>query len=309
MISSYWKSANFGDKKLAGFFDNSPLVLEEKYDGSQISFGVISGKLYVRSRNKILDPSNPEKLFAKSVDHILSIQDKLPEDVVFRGEAITSSRHNALTYSSAPPGYVVVFNADYLDGTSEFGFEIEDMVKMLGMHPVRTLDVFPEPVSVEEVYEKMSEYSEMESDLGGTKMEGVVAKRMGTPLFYYDRPLFCKLVRQEFKELNKKVWGETNPTKSDVISLAVDSICTEARFNKAVQHLKESGNYKGEHADIGPLIKLLHQDIEEEDQEEIKERMWKWALPHIKRMAGARIPKWYKEKLAAEFISGGERDS
>lgn len=303
MIGSYWKSANFGDSKLDGFFSGSALTVEEKIDGSQFSFGIIDNQLYCRSRNKVLELSNPEKMFAPAVEHVVSIQDRLPEGVIFRGEAVTSKRHNTLEYSRIPNGSIVVFNADDTNNMSTlFIDEIKEMVELLGMEAVDTLDFIEIPDNIASIKVQLEEFLTRESMLGGVQMEGVVVKRLQNPLYFYDKPLFCKLVRQSFKELNKLVWSGTNPKSGDVLQSAVDAVCTEARFNKTVQHLKEQGNWDGSAKDIGPLMKLLQQDIEEEDSEYLKNKLWKWALPQIKRMAGARMPQWYKDKLMKDFI-------
>lgn len=305
MIGSYWKSANFGDSKLDGFFSGSALTVEEKIDGSQFSFGIIDNQLYCRSRNKVLELSNPEKMFAPAVEHVVSIQDRLPEGVIFRGEAVTSKRHNALEYSRIPNGSIVVFNADDTNNMSTlFIDEIKEMVELLGMEAVETLDFIEIPSDIVKIKTRLEEFLTRESMLGGVQMEGVVVKRLQSPLYFYDKPLFCKLVRQSFKELNKLAWSGANPKSGDVLQLAVDAVCTEARFNKTVQHLKEQGDWDGSAKDIEPLMKLLQRDIEEEDSEYLKEKLWKWALPQIKRMAGARIPQWYKDKLMKDYING-----
>lgn len=300
MISSYWKSVNVGDPKLAGFFTGSPMVLEEKLDGSQLSFGKINGVLCARSRNKQLDVDNPEKLFARAIEHIKTLD--LPDNVIFRGEAITSNRHNTLVYSKMPPGFVVIFNAD-----SPITGETLDHIKLadeLGFMHATQLAHLDGNDTVEAVINTMELFLDKESALGGAKLEGVVCKRLSDPKYFMNRPIFAKLVSQEFREKHKLVWKGTNPGNADILHQIIDALATDARFIKSVQHMAERGELDRSLKDIGPLIKEVGSDCIEEEEEWIKDRLWSWAKDKVRRGIGSRVPSWYKEYLVKEFVNG-----
>jgi hypothetical protein len=66
---------------------------------------------------------------------------------------------------------------------------------------------------------------------------------------------------------------------------------------KAVHHLKEAGKLEESVRDIGIILKEIPNDIEKECLEEIKEHLWLWAWPHLRRMVSRGFPEWYKEEL------------
>ena len=76
---------------------------------------------------------------------------------------------------------------------------------------------------------------------------------------------------------------------------------------KAVQHLREAGKIEDSPKDIGKLIIEVQKDLGQEEKEEIKTLLWKWAWPHISRMATRGVAEWYKEQLLAkQFENEGD---
>jgi hypothetical protein len=73
---------------------------------------------------------------------------------------------------------------------------------------------------------------------------------------------------------------------------------TPARWNKAVQHLREEGKLTQTPKDIGPLIKEVQRDVFAECTEDIKEALFKWAQGQISRGVIAGLPEFYKQELA-----------
>jgi hypothetical protein len=79
---------------------------------------------------------------------------------------------------------------------------------------------------------------------------------------------------------------------------------TPARWDKAVQHLRDAGTLEGSLRDIGYLIKEVGNDIFKECEDEILEDLKEWVMPHMRRLVIRGLPEWYKEKLAkAQFES------
>lgn len=90
----------------------------------------------------------------------------------------------------------------------------------------------------------------------------------------------------------------------DVIEFMVGIYRNEARWEKAVQHLRDAGKLQGAPQDIGPLIKEFQTDLMEECAAEIKEKLYEYALPKILRGASAGLPEFYKAKLAKQQFEG-----
>jgi protein required for attachment to host cells len=134
------------------------------------------------------------------------------------------------------------------------------------------------------------------SILGGQKIEGVVVKNYHR--FGQDKKvLMGKYVSEAFKEVHSASWKESNPSVKDVIQTLIMSLKTPARWNKAIQHLRENGTLTDSPRDIGELIKEVHHDIKKECEDEIKDKLYRYALPSIMRGVVSGLPEWYKEEL------------
>ena len=73
---------------------------------------------------------------------------------------------------------------------------------------------------------------------------------------------------------------------------------TEARWHKAVQHLREVGKLEESPRDIGMLIAEVKQDILTEETDFIKDKLYEWAKDRVTRAAVHGLPEWYKKMLA-----------
>ena len=144
-----------------------------------------------------------------------------------------------------------------------------------------------------------------DSVLGGQSIEGVVLKPMGYDVFGKDgKALMAKYVSEKFKERHGSEWKKANPGKQDVVRAIIDQLKTEARWEKAIQHLRDAGELQGAPQDIGPLLKELNRDMLEEEQEFIETMLSKWAMPQIRRGLAAGFAEWYKERLAKQQFEG-----
>jgi hypothetical protein len=76
-----------------------------------------------------------------------------------------------------------------------------------------------------------------------------------------------------------------------------DKMNSWTRYRKAVQHLAEEGHIKNEPHDIGGIIKEVGDDILKDSKDEIKEMLFQWAWPWIKRSTTKDIPSWYKKYI------------
>ncbi len=295
-INSYPKIYNLGHKAIAEILDG-PVLVEEKVDGSQFSFGIVDGELQCRSRKQQIILDAPPNLFADGVAAVQNVEHLLTPGWVYRGEYMQKPKHNAISYGRIPKNHIVIFDIcdgleSYLDVTNKaaeaerLGFEV---VPVFFGGRVETM-------------EQLIELLQTTSFLGEKKIEGVVLKR-------YDRftidgkAMMGKFVSEEFKERNSKEWKKSNPGMADVVQLLIAELKTEARWQKAVQHLRDDGVLVDEPKDIGGLMKAVGQDVREEEVEHIKERLFKYAWPKIQRGVTGGLPQWYKEELAkAAFV-------
>lgn len=145
--------------------------------------------------------------------------------------------------------------------------------------------------------QKLKHLLELESELGGETVEGIVVKNYTQTVFVADQvfPSLGKFVREQFKERHKAEWGQKEGKGKWQIFL--ESFRTEARFRKAVQHLAEKGELFYSPSDIGRLLVELKKDIIEEEKEAIKEDLYAFFVDEILRKATAGFPEWYKEQL------------
>lgn len=291
MLSSYPSVFNLGHAAVATIFHDT-VSLSEKIDGSQFSFGVDENGLHMRSRGSVIDAGHPPKLFAKSVEHVLSVAHLLVTGYTYRGEALTSLRHNAITYGREPTGNIVLFDVE--DGPQYFlqPEKLAYIASLLGVDyaPQFFHGVVKDPSMLEDLLKR-------ESILGGEfGIEGVVIKGYGR--FGSDKKtLMAKHVRPEFREVHKATWREDNPTRSDVIALIASRYATPQRWAKAVQHLDEAGKLQWAPQDIGPLIKEAREDILKECEDEIGQELFKHFKSELERKFTFGLPEWYKGVL------------
>lgn len=291
MIKAFPKIFAIGTDYIRDIFHDE-VEITEKIDGSQFAFGVVNGELFVRSKGKMMFVDNPEKLFNEAVAHVLSIQKDLPEGIVFYCEYLKKPKHNTLAYNRIPKNHFCLFGACTIGGT--FIPDFKKYIDLLRVEPVTTLCrcKIDNP-------EQIFAYLETESALGGAKIEGVVVKNYNKPFLLGGQPIPLmagKFVSEKFKEKHQASWGKekTARGKFDVFK---DSLRTEARWRKAIQHLRDNGELENQPRDIGKLIKEIQKDITDEEKENIISFLWKEFSPDILRYAIRGFPEWYKEQL------------
>lgn len=289
-INSYPKIYNIGHKYILDLL-TKPVAVQEKVDGSQISFGKIDGELFIRSKGKQMVLDAPEKMFNIAVENITAIKRKLKEGYVYRGEYLRKPKHNSLCYNRVPKNNIILFDMmagleNYVDYKT-----LSDEAERLGFECVPQFYY-----GMIENIEEFDKLLETESILGGVKVEGVAVKSRS--LFCDDgKPMFGKYVSPEFKELHSREWKKANPQSSDIKHEIAMSLNPEARWEKAVQHLRDNGELTGTPKDIGALMKEVSSDTHDETEEHIKDVLFKWAWRDISRDVTRGLPEWYKRKL------------
>lgn len=269
-----------------------PVIVEEKLDGSQFSFGLLEDlTLTCRSKGQELDVVNPQGMFQKGVEYVKSIQNKLVPGWTYRGEFFNKPKHNTLAYTRMPENHVMIFEID--KGNQDvLPYEAKKLTaQRLGFECV--------PILFEGRVDNLLQIKallETQSVLGGQRIEGVVIKnyhRLGED----GKILLGKYVSDEFKEKHIKEWKNGNPTSKDIVQTIAEKFTIHTRWQKAVQNLREAGIIDNSMKDIPHLMKVVHNDIRSECLDEIKDDLLNFALPHILRSVVRGLPEWYKEEL------------
>lgn len=291
MIHSYPTVYQIGHRAISNLFDGI-VTVEEKVDGSQFSFGVIDGELQCRSHGKQLIVDNPEKMFKRIVDIVVDIRDNLHPGWTYRGEYLEKPKHNALQYSRIPKNHLIGFDimADGQEDYFEYGVKVAEFER-LGFETVPLL--YSGKIDSPGM---LTDFLDRESVLGGTKIEGVVVKNY-TQFSLDKKTCMGKYVSERFKEVANKDWKNNNPTLSDIIQRIGESYKTDARWNKAVQHLRENGELDESPKDIGKLIAEINHDLQNECADEIKDALYRFAISKITRISTHGFPEWYKNQL------------
>lgn len=297
MINAYAQSFNMGHKAIERIFDGH-VIVEEKIDGSQFSFALIDGELHCRSKRQPLYIDNPEKMFARGLEFVASIKDKLTPNWVYRCEYMQRPKHNVLAYDRIPTNHLMLFDIDA--GLQNY------LPHIMKTNEAKRIGIEPVPLIYEGIapdFDVMKSWLDKVSVLGGAKIEGFVIKNYN--VFTSEKKIALgKFVSEHFKEVHAKTWKSDRPTRKDTIAILTDKYRTQPRWEKAIQHLRDDGSLTETPKDIGALIKEVQTDIYKECEEEIKEFLFAHFWPQLKRSLVRGLPEWYKEQLAKNLFKG-----
>lgn len=304
MLKPFPKIFTIGQKYIKDIFEGN-VEITEKVDGSQFVFGKVNNQLFFRSKGAVINPEVCPNLFKPAVDYVLSIQDRFEpyENFVVYSETLSKPKHNTLSYSRVPKNHIAIYGVS--DGAGEVFLSQHVLLQQVAAE--FDVDVVP-LLFYGNVHspEGIRELLDLESFLGGEKIEGIVVKNFNKTLLVGDQvvPLMSgKLVSERFKERHKSWPKEHTPRgKFDTFK---ESFRTNARWIKAIQRLGEDGKLEESPKDIGILLKYLHQDLEAEQKEDIKEELYNLFIREIKAEAVKGFPEFYKEYLVnknVEFV-------
>lgn len=286
MFEPYPKIVQVGRKDFT-YSGSCDVDIEEKVDGSQISFGIAEGKLVVYSKGSRVNIDAPG-MFSNGVSFIKTIAPILPDNIVVRGEYLQRPRHNVLVYDRVPKGHVVVFDVMNSDGSYMTHEGKKAFASLLGLETIPLLHTGPyKPAMFAGMLETLS-------FLGGQKIEGIVVKP-------HDRGVIGKYVAPAFKELMTGKRFKSLPPRDAIIATLTAELAADARWQKAVIHLRERGELTGSDRDIGPLMKEAGKDMHDECATYVRDRLFAWAWPQISKAALRALPEWYQKSLESAF--------
>ena len=167
---------------------------------------------------------------------------------IYRAEFLAKPKHNVLAYDRTPKDYIILY--DIQRGTGDFLSPIEMELEANRIE----LETVPYIPPIDPGLDDFKAMLQRTSILGGQLVEGITIKNYHR--FGFDaKPLFGKYVSEKFKEVHAKEWKNQNPAGGDILDLLTARYRSEARWQKAVQHLTERGELEGSPRDIGKLFK------------------------------------------------------
>lgn len=297
-INSYCSIYALGHSAISELL-KGPVIVEEKVDGSQLSFmKTEEGELICRSKGAQINMVAPEGMFLKGVEELRAILDRLPVGVTFRGEYLAKPKHNVLAYSRVPARHIILFDVNPALETYLSPNDKRIVADDYGFEAVPTLfeGMINDP-------QEIRAFLELESVLGGQKIEGVVIKPASYDLFGRDKKvLMGKFVSEAFKEVHAGEWKAEHATKGpkEIVQLLATQYATPARWQKALIHLKEEGKITDSPKDIEGLMAMVPGDVLKECEAEIREKVFEWVWPQLKRSLTRGLPEWYKNELLAK---------
>lgn len=298
-LRGYSSPFNIGHKYLEGFWKGT-IYASEKVDGSQFSFGLVEGELVCRSRRQQIDLGNPGmfKLAVHTANDLME-QALLQEGWTYRGEYLSKPKHNTMAYDRVPRGNIILFDIDRGDQDYVTPSGVVDIAANIDLESVPLLETYFTKPNLEDVTALL----ETESVLGGGKIEGVVLKNYSLFGERDKKIVMAKVVSEVFREKHSKSWKVRNPGQGDFVRTLTEGFATEARWMKAVQHLREAGELQGIPQDIPRVMREIVRDVEEDLREEVVDALYAHFWPQIRRGLTKGAAEWYKRLLAEEGMS------
>lgn len=300
-INSIPKIYTAGVRQNVGIF-KGPVVVEEKYDGSQFTFGLVPegplDTLRCRSKSTMINPADPGMFKAAYETALrLMLDKKLTPGWVYCCEFISKPKHNVLTYARVPAGYLVLYDIRITDYTTcRFATpqEKQAVAVTLGIEPVKQ-------IAAGEFFSFQDAWLTADSSLGIANIEGVVIKNYGLP--HDERPgwpMTAKVVRPQFKEKQAGQCAHVGPKaeQGDAVEKITRALRTEARWLKAIQHLREAGKLVNDAKDIGPLVREIQADVFAEEREWIATQLLEAFGPQIQKGIVNGFAQYYKSILS-----------
>lgn len=288
-------------------YQEGNIIIEEKVDGSQIRIEINDkGEISVGSHNVDNIHIGNSDGFVKAIESANTLFKNIKADagevITIFGEFLSKPKQNTIVYARTPNWYIVVFdvivNGYYLNRQQK-----ESFISNFGM-----LEVVPllwegkGEDFTDEVREKLLKTpSFLGHQKGYDKVEGIVVKnyeKLFDPRFraLEGKHMVVKIVNESFQEKHKV----ENPSQGNKVEELINSLNSEARWKKTIQHLREDGKLVNHMRDLGLIIPAIVADIEEEEKETIKEELFKIYMPKIKGRCTRGLPEFYMKYLEKE---------
>lgn len=274
--------------------------IEEKIDGSQFSFGLKDGRLWMKTHHKDVTNEEPFGQFMETMKFLRgsAVLELVREGYTYRGEVISKLKHNHLTYQRLPKlGNIVIFDIDKGDEDYLGYVDKVQEANRLGLETVPYM--FYGTVSNSGTVRSFLDRTPL---LGGKIIEGIVVKAYG---HYAEdkKTIMAKIVSDAYREIAKDEGNiGAKPTRSDVVQALIEKYRTEPRWRKAVQTLRDNNTLKNDPSDIQGLRVQAMKDIEEECGDEIKNALYMSFKNDVLRGSVGGLPEWWKKTLQDDAL-------
>ena len=235
------------DNKDIFAFPEDSLVIEEKVDGGNGSFWIEPddtrfGILHFGSRNRDLTSDEDKKTFAKQQIELREHLEgkKLNPDYVYYIEWMAP---HTIKYTNSPSFIGVDIRLKRAKNQEGYGLFLgrerkEQEFNELGIEVVPliwrgTVEEFKK-LKVEDVIPKSKYYNGL--------AEGIVIKNYTRKHPRENHQLYAKVVREEFKEDNKAIFGGIRQKNTDTQKI-IEVFCTDARIRKAILKFVNEENF------------------------------------------------------------------
>jgi len=307
-FKKYPKIKHLGDEDVSDIFSepDDEIVIEEKMDGANFRFAIVDNRLIFGTRNCLIDEDQGNKMFNKSVEYVKEklkpVDLKKYNNYIFYGENMV--RHT-LDYDWIRTPPVLMFDIFDLK-TGQFVnydqktkiFKELDLVQV----PLVIMTTSKKVVSlyVSEIAKETSpSILVKQSKYGDFQAEGVVFKN-------YEKQMFAKYVREQFKEQNKLTFGGSKKYATNDDSRITLEYCTNARIEKIIFKLIDEGN-KLEMKLMEKLPKQVYLDIWEEHFKDIIKSNYVVDFRKLRKLITKRCLNVLKKVIAIN-MTGRLRD-
>ena len=309
-----------GDRLLIHLFDDT-VEISEKIDGSLFRLGINSdGDFEIGSKNQegyelfksriaLIQNHSKNDMFDLAVEQAEKLKFGLEiylnridvENITLYMEYLRSKKHNALTYGRIPLNNLYLFGATYLRDNEIYNFQTSDLIKLANHLKIEPPNILFEGKINNQ--EDLKELLEIESVLSDTKVEGIVIKNykksypadLLSTEKYVGFPLAGKLVRDEYKEVQRDEWSKQKRANS--IDGIAETYLTKTRFLKSIQHLRDENKLGFEKRDLAILIPEVLMDLLSEEKENIDKIILSKFYEEFRRRLSNFVVKQYTEYL------------
>jgi hypothetical protein len=263
---------------------NSEWFLQEKIDGSNFWFYIDTYKnkkeMVFGCKNKLINVN--DSTFKKTIITISLLIDEFNTDYIYFGESVPKNKSVTIEYDKIPPYYFILFDIRNKITNENYNYTfVQNEASRLGLmipqiihdNQIHNEDI---KIKIDQTIKDMEDGT-IRSCLGGNA-EGVVLKnpnfisKMGELIYKRN-----KYVTKAFKEShnNKNV----NMKKEDGYKVYLYEYGTKysmiPRFVKAVQRMKEQGNFDPiKQKNYSKLSLELDNDLIDDEKDEIMDTIW-----------------------------------
>ena len=277
---------------------NSEWYIQEKIDGSQLTFCFVDNKLEFFNKGKIV--KNGNKYFNKAIIMLSEMSHLLSHELIYHGEVVQKCKHSTITYERTPEFYVIIYDIqdsngkyfhyrDIISECTRIGFEY---CQVLYDNGIEKSDKSPIVISQQLISD--IENGNIKSCLGGTP-EGVVIKHHNfIDVNGVSHATKLKMTTTKFREEIGLKQHNTKNSENNFIEILGKNYNVEARFVKAVYRMRDQEllcDDKDEN--IQKIIMELDNDFEKENMEIVKNYLWSEYHDEIIKESKKNFVNWY----------------